>query len=190
MPESNSAPRARAHQGRARKAAARSAWALALVLVLVAPAAWAEACEKGPETITVRVDNVRSAHGNVAAVLYGDNPEDFLKKGRKLERVRAPAQEGLVEICLSARKAGSYAVAVYHDENGNEHFDKSWLGIPVEGYGISNNPSTFFGPPDYEEAAFHAGEGPQVVEIKLNYRMWASGPAHSQNAPPRSKPRR
>ena len=32
-----------------------------------------------------------------------------------------------------------YTVVVYHDENGNEEFDKNFLGIPKESYGFSNN---------------------------------------------------
>ena len=34
---------------------------------------------------------------------------------------------------------GDYAVAIYHDENGNGQLDKRLFGIPKEPYGFSNN---------------------------------------------------
>lgn len=49
---------------------------------------------------------------------------------------------------------GRYAVSVYHDENNNQKIDRGWLGIPVEDYGFSNNPSTLFGPPSFARASF------------------------------------
>ena len=37
---------------------------------------------------------------------------------------------------------GTYAIAVFHDENANGKLDKNFLGIPCEGYGASNNVRT------------------------------------------------
>ena len=34
---------------------------------------------------------------------------------------------------------GTYAVVVLHDENDNRQCDRNRLGIPLEGYGVSNN---------------------------------------------------
>ena len=36
--------------------------------------------------------------------------------------------------------AGRYALMVIHDENGNGRLDTNLVGMPVEGYGFSNNP--------------------------------------------------
>ena len=35
-----------------------------------------------------------------------------------------------------------YALALYHDENGNRSFDRTGVGFPAEGFGFSNNPAT------------------------------------------------
>ncbi len=144
---------------------------IALLAALAADPAAAEPapCDGAPGKVLVRVHDVRSGDGNITALLYGDNPRDFLKKGKKLVKIRAPAHEGTVEVCLPAPGPGEYAVTVYHDENGNTDFDRSWLGIPTEGYGFSNDPVVFFGPPDYADAAFRLEDGETTVDVTLTY---------------------
>ena len=109
----------------------------ALALALVPGAARAAdtdaACRKRPHRVIVRAVNLRSAKGLVTAVLYGDSGATFLKKGARLSKERVPAMAGSVELCLPAPGPGRYAVATYHDENGNRKFDKNWIGIPIEG---------------------------------------------------------
>lgn len=48
---------------------------------------------------------------------------------------------------------GRYAVMVIHDENGNGQLDTNLVGMPVEGYGFSNNPQVMR-KPTFDEAAF------------------------------------
>ena len=104
----------------------------AIVLgVLVAGSNAMAACQSSNGEIEVRVDAVRSAAGSIVAVLYGDNPADFLKKGKRLDKVFEPAQEGLVSVCLTAPAPGMYAVAIYHDENGNENSTKPGSACPT-----------------------------------------------------------
>src|SRR3546814_14557957 len=69
-----------------------------------------------PANIQVTVEKVRSSEGLITAVLYADNPETFLKKGARLDRIRVDAREGETTLCLQAPAAGRYSVALYHDE--------------------------------------------------------------------------
>jgi uncharacterized protein (DUF2141 family) len=62
-----------------------------------------------------------------------------------------------------------YAAVVYHDENDNRRFDRSWIGMPLEGFGVSNNPRLFLRAPTYKESAFEVGPGHSVVKIDLRY---------------------
>jgi uncharacterized protein (DUF2141 family) len=119
--------------------------------------------------IVVRIHGVRSSAGEVVAVLYGDNPDDFLRSGKRLERVRVPATTGVVLLELVAPRPGRYAVAVYHDENGNHKFDRAVTGLPTEGFGISNNPRIWLRPPPLADAAFIANVRPTAVDINLRY---------------------
>ena len=64
---------------------------------------------------------------------------------------------------------GTYAVAVYHDENGNGEFDQGLFGIPLEGYAFSMGARAFFGPPSFERAAFAVAAAGTTVTIAMTY---------------------
>lgn len=132
------------------------------------------ACDRTSTAIDVRVQGVRSDRGNIVFVLYGDNPDDFLVKGKKILKQRIPAKRGTVMFCVIAPKAGVYAAAVYHDENGNGKFDRNRIGLPSEGGGFSDNPTLFLLVPSHEQVAFHVSNRQTRVEIQLNYPI-ASG---------------
>ena len=142
---------------------------LALLSAATAAPEPATARPETPSTIAVHVRGARSSRGELVVVLYGANPDDFLKKGRRLARERVPARTEAVTVRLAAPGPGLYAVAVYHDENGNRKFDRRWFGLPVEGFGVSNNPKVTLRAPSHAEAAFPVGRGLAVVEISLRY---------------------
>jgi uncharacterized protein (DUF2141 family) len=62
---------------------------------------------------------------------------------------------------------GDYAVAIFHDENGNGKMDKNLLGIPVEAYGFSNNQRVTFGPPQWEAVKFAVRSPIKDVSIEV-----------------------
>jgi uncharacterized protein (DUF2141 family) len=126
-------------------------------------------CEESESPVLVQVHGVRSSQGALVAVLYGDNPADFLKKGKRLASERVPARTGSVTLCLEASRPGRYALAVYHDENDNKRFDRSWMGLPEEGFGVSNNPGSRLRAPTHAEATFEVGAGRTVVSVVLRY---------------------
>ncbi len=72
------------------------------------------------------------------------------------------------EAVVSGLQPGRYAVAVIHDENGNGKLDTNALGMPVEGFGFSNNPRIGFGPPSYASAALSI-EAPEDTGIRMRY---------------------
>jgi uncharacterized protein (DUF2141 family) len=45
-------------------------------------------------------------------------------------------------------------VGIFHDVNLNNKMDNSFLGLPKEQYGFSNNARALVGPPSFGEAAF------------------------------------
>jgi uncharacterized protein (DUF2141 family) len=127
------------------------------------------ACDGASSAIDVHVHGVRSDRGHVTFVLYGDKPEDFLVKGKKIFKQRFAANQGTVEFCVILPKPGIYAATVYHDENDNGKFDKNRVGLPVEGFGVSNNPATFLAPPSHDQAAFAVSHGRTRVDIEIKY---------------------
>ena len=65
--------------------------------------------------------------------------------------------------------SGIYAISILHDENLNERLDKTWYGKPVEGFGISNNPSIGFGPPAFQESSFSLVNSKNYLKIQMIY---------------------
>ncbi len=119
--------------------------------------------------ITVTVSGMRSATGNITITLYPDEADHFLDGKFKLARQQLPIVLPVTSACFAVPAAGYYAVALFHDENGNHHFDTSSLGIPTEGYGFSNNPTLYLGPPGLGKVRFLAHPGDNPVAIQMKY---------------------
>ncbi|WP_068874946.1 MULTISPECIES: DUF2141 domain-containing protein [unclassified Phenylobacterium] len=117
--------------------------------------------------LTVQVAGVRPAVGEVAITVYPDDKRRFLAKGGKWarQRIRAAAT---VRACFWAPQ-GSYAVAVYHDRDGDRDFDRTLVGLPAEGFGFSNDPDTRTGLPPLSAVRFRVGPGERLVPIQMKY---------------------
>ena len=126
-------------------------------------------CPSWGTPIHVHVHGIRNAHGTIKAVLYGPDPNTFLVKGKKADKEREPAEEGSLTLCVAAREKGHYAVVVYHDENDNHKFDRNWFGFPIEGFGVSNDPTLFLAQPSFEESAFEVNGDITHVEVEVKY---------------------
>jgi uncharacterized protein (DUF2141 family) len=117
--------------------------------------------------LTVQVTGVRQATGEVAITLYPDDKRRFLAKGGKLARQRVRAAS-TVRACFWVPQ-GSYAVAVYHDRDGDRDFDRTLVGLPAEGFGFSNDPETKTGLPSLSAVRFRVGAGERLVPIRMKY---------------------
>lgn len=102
--------------------------------------------------MTVR--DVRKAEGTITADLHGDDPEKFLGKGQYLDRIRVPAVVGDTLMCVPVDGPGVYAIALYHDEDTDRKFNKNWIGLPAEPFGLTNDPKIRMATPKHEEVAF------------------------------------
>ena len=111
----------------------------------------------------------RRAAGNITFTLYGSRPASFLTHGGSIAITRTPLAGTSASACFVVSTPGVYALAVYHDENNNHHFDRSLIGLPLEGYGFSNNASIFMGPPSFASVRFPVRAGDNRLTIRLRY---------------------
>jgi uncharacterized protein (DUF2141 family) len=153
----------------------RVQWAAALIAaLLLAPlAARAElaACTGDPAEVRLRVSvtGVRNDRGGVMLTLYPDDSARFLASKGKLGKISVPAHAGITEACIAAPGPGAYALAVYHDENGDGKLGRTWIGLPAEGYGFSNDAPASIGLPRFQDARFTAQAGDNALRIALRY---------------------
>lgn len=109
---------------------------------------------------------VRDNQGQVRAALYNE-PDGFPKDDRAVLVESTPANGGETILRFKDLRAGRYAVIAYQDENNDGLLNKRFGMIPIEGYGLSNNPKVF-GKPQFEACAFDI-HGNQRIEIQLKY---------------------
>ncbi len=101
----------------------------------------------GQITLTIEVTGLRNNNGLIILQLVDENQKDV------------KSQKGVIKnnkctIIFDDLKSAKYAFRYFHDENKNNKLDTKWLGIPVEGFGFSNNAKGKFGPPAFEKWIF------------------------------------
>jgi uncharacterized protein (DUF2141 family) len=121
---------------------------------------------QGP-AVMVTVNGINSSDGMVRVQSYRGTGADWLKKGRWINRIEAPARAETMTFCMPVPGPGTYAIAVRHDANGNRKTD-----ITQDGGGMSNNPSINIfnlGKPSYKKTAIEVGSGVKSIRIIMKY---------------------
>lgn len=118
-------------------------------------------------TITVTVEGIRNSSGSIAVALHNEE-SDFPESEAFMEQEVSLSSSGDVEIVFENVPAGDYAVALMHDENDNGDIDFNEYGMPIEGFGFSNDAMGDQGPPDFDQAAFSA-EKDTDISVSLIY---------------------
>jgi len=113
---------------------------------------WIFATSAVAADLSITVTNLRSSEGDVHIAVYND-ANGFPDSDGMIRDVQMPISGTSVTTTFSDLSPGRYALATFHDENGNHEFDQGWLGIPLEDYAFSNDAMVFLGPPTFDEAA-------------------------------------
>jgi uncharacterized protein (DUF2141 family) len=120
----------------------------------------------GP-AVLVTVEGVKASKGKIRVQSYRATAADWLKKGRWINRIEAPARAGTMAFCVPVPASGSYGIAVRHDLDGDGDTDLS-----SDGGGMSNNPSINIfnlGKPSYRKVAFNLGQEVKAMTIRMHY---------------------
>jgi uncharacterized protein (DUF2141 family) len=126
----------------------------------------ASRCARGP-AVRITVTGIKSSAGTMRVQLYRGTREDWLESGRWLRRIETRAQAGTMSFCMPVSQAGTYAIAVRHDVNGNGKTDLS-----QDGGGMSNNPSINIlnlGKPSYDKTAVSVGNEVKSISVRMRY---------------------
>jgi uncharacterized protein (DUF2141 family) len=119
--------------------------------------------------LDLRVENLRNDRGTVRICVTGDQAYfPACQRDPAKVSITVPAANASADLTLAG--PGNYAVAVFHDENGNGKLDKV-LGIPREGFGFSRNPAIRLGPPRYAEARMTLEPGRTSRTVRLRYLL-------------------
>ena len=150
---------------------------LATAATLLALPSWAGPSDDGSgeaeppprAEIRVEVGGLRSEEGILRCALFRTAlgfPMDPQRAVAHLEE--EPSTEGVV--CLFPEvEAGTYAVSVHHDEDGDGRMKVIPPGIPVEGRGASNNPDIRRAPPRFDDAALEVDGEDLTLSVEVVY---------------------
>jgi uncharacterized protein (DUF2141 family) len=105
-------------------------------------------------TLDIAVSGIHNDKGTLYLSLY-NSEKGYPRDPKAAFRLTfARIVNGISTFRFDKLPRGTYAVACYHDENGNGKLDSNLFGVPTEGTGASNNATGFLGPPKFRDAKF------------------------------------
>jgi uncharacterized protein (DUF2141 family) len=119
-------------------------------------------------TVLLEVSSLKNTRGTLNCRLF-TKASDF-PDGEGILTVRTPIAGANTTCTFPNVEPGTYAVAVVHDENSNGRLDKNFVGVPSEGYGVSNNKTYALSAPKWEESVFTiTASERKTLQVKLRY---------------------
>jgi len=119
-------------------------------------------------TVTIEASSFKNMRGTLNCRLF-TKATDF-PDGEGIVTIKTAITGPTTSCTFSNVEPGTYAVAVVHDENSNGRIDKNFVGVPNEGYGVSNNKTYALSSPKWDESIFSVGTSEnKVLQIKLRY---------------------
>lgn len=135
-----------------------------LTAALLGAAAWAQSA---PPAVELVMSGFVSDEGQALVLVFAEEAGFPVDLKRAAKTTAAPIQGGRAALRLEL-PPGTYALAIIHDEDKDGDLD-TFLGIPTEGLGCSNNAKGSFGPPPYSAARFTVGADGAKQAITMVY---------------------
>ena len=115
-------------------------------------------------TLTVKVTGIHNTDGDVKLALRSGPDTTVQSRAAEID-----AKTMTATAVFENLQPGTYGVATFHDQNKNGKLDFGEEGMPLEGYGHSNNPARREGPPHFDETKFSVSGPTTSIEIQLIY---------------------
>ncbi|WP_109852932.1 DUF2141 domain-containing protein [Aquimarina sp. AU58] len=116
--------------------------------------------------ILVKVKGIKNYKGYIQVDIYKTNKGFPTSEEFAFKKLRFKVQKGENDLIINNLQHGTYAIAIYHDENSNEKLDTNFIGIPKEKTGVSNNPNSR-SIPSFSDARFDFFSSKKVLEINI-----------------------
>ena len=124
---------------------------------------------KGQTLIQVEVSGISSKKGEILAALFSTEKGFPNDASKAFKTAKALPSNGKATLQFNQVPDGKYAIALFHDTNGDGKLNTNILGIPKEGYGVSNNVRNLFSAPSFEESSFRHGKSKTSLSITIQY---------------------
>ena len=129
----------------------------------------ARAQASGSLTVEPSIE-LRNSKGSFRCALFTSG-DGFPNQYEKAAMTASPTIVAGRAVCsFSSVPAGSYALAVLHDENNNMKMDNAQTGMPLEGFGASNDAEPGpMSPPSFQDAIFKVDGQPLKMTVLVRY---------------------
>ena len=128
---------------------------------------WLISSRAGAQELTLVIQNVHRNQGNLLIAVFNQDQGFPFSSEQAVKTVKTAATGSSVTLKISPLQPGRYALALFQDTNQDGKLNTNWLGIPREGYGVSNNFFPTFRAPQFQEAAFSF---PQQTELTIQMK--------------------
>lgn len=115
--------------------------------------------------LNVTVHDVRAQTGSLRVALV-NTASAWDGEAAPVQAQQAHPSGDTAQFIFHGLPVGNYAVLLTHDENDNGKLDTNVVGMPLEGYGFSNNPQVMR-KPTFDEARFSLPAAGSTIDISL-----------------------
>ena len=106
------------------------------------------------QSLKIQVSGIRQQKGEIMLALFDKSDGFPFETSNVYKLMRGIPERGVINFVVDPLPRGKYAVALFHDSNGDGKLNVNIFGIPKEGYGVSNNAYNTFSSPRYADASF------------------------------------
>lgn len=116
-------------------------------------------------TLTIRIENVLP--GGIVRLGVYDEARYPDNNSTPIASADTNAVEGQTIITIHGVPPGVYAIQTFQDVNANGKMDTSWVGLPLEPFGFSQDAVPFLSKPSFDEVKFILVAGDNYLTIHL-----------------------
>lgn len=110
-------------------------------------------------TLKVQINGIAKQKGFIMAEVKSE-------KGEVVKQIKQDVRASGTLLTIPELPAGRYAVAVFHDANGDGKLNTNLVGMPTEAYGFSNDARGVFGPPSLNDQLVTVNRN-LIIELKV-----------------------
>lgn len=120
-----------------------------------------------PTTLEVKLLGLRNERGTARVAVFATRAGWPQQDGKAYRRAIATIDRGRASVSFEGLPPGAYAVIAFHDEDGDERLKTGLFGVPVEGWGASNDARATFGPA-FDDALVKV-DAPKAISFSIRY---------------------
>lgn len=125
-------------------------------------------CFSQGNNIELQIEEINAVNGSIMIAMF-DNEIDFKTKQNPVFADTISIESKSANTTFNTIPNGTYAVAIFHDENSDGTLNKAKFGIPTEGVGFSGSIKSINKPPKFSDCSFVLSNDTSFI-IKMHYR--------------------